>query len=267
MAAGRQGVQRGPDQVGGNSRGLDRDRVILAVKDDGGYSAEAGERGAEIEISEAGPHLLMGAAGHSTRSQVARPCGIVEVGRYRELEDALLEGGRVALAEAAFPEASTLFLEDGIQVALAEARLVTLPGRAPGRRRRHQGEPLESLRMLEAIEQREECAPGIAGEGEAVERPALAERLEVGHLLGPADRDVTGHRRPAAASLVVVDELASDGERIEAGQQIVMVRPGAAVEHDGGRPGADPANEEGDPAYRLVRLPRGHGAHLEQDRQ
>ena len=214
-----------------------------------------GERGSEIVITQTGPHLLLGPAGDAERSQVAGPSGVVEVGRDRKLEDALLERRRVALAETALPKAPALFLKDRGQVALAEAGLVAVPGCAPRRRGRDQREPLDSLRMVEGVEQREEGAPGVSGEGEAVERPALAQGLEVGHLLGPADRDVTRHRRPPAAALVVVDELPPHGQRVEAGQEVVVVRAGAAVEHDRRRPRADPANEDRHPAYGLETTP------------
>ena len=63
-------------------------------------------------------------------------------------------------------------------------------------------------------------------------RPVLAQRLEVGHLLASSRPDVARHGRAPAAALVVVDQLAAVGERVEAGQQVVVVGAGAAVQHD-----------------------------------
>ena len=45
VAAGRQGVQGGPDEVGRDPSGLDRDRIVFAMEHDCGEPAEAGERG------------------------------------------------------------------------------------------------------------------------------------------------------------------------------------------------------------------------------
>src|SRR6476661_2604610 len=153
MAAGRERMQRGTDEVGRGPRGCDRDGIVLAMENDRGDPAESGKLKAEIVIAETGPDFLLSAAGDPKGSQVAGPLGIVEVGRDRELEDALLEGGGVTLAKSALPQAAALLLEDGIQVALVEPGLVALPGRAPGRRRRHQGKPLNPLGVLQGVEQ------------------------------------------------------------------------------------------------------------------
>src|SRR5262245_66253426 len=155
MTAGRERMQRGADEVGRGPRGVDRDRILLAMENDRRNPAESGKRGAEVVLAEAGPDLLLGATRDAKGSQVAGPLGIVEVGRDGELEDALLKGGGVALAKAALPQAAALLLEDGIQVALVEPGLVALPGRAPGRRRRHQGEPLDPRGVLQGVEQGE----------------------------------------------------------------------------------------------------------------
>ena len=68
-------------------------------------------------------------------------------------------------------------------------------------------------------------------------------------MLAPPDRHVPRDRRPAAAALVVVDQLAAVGQRVEAGQEIVVMRAGPAVQHHDGRPAPDPAHEELDAAH------------------
>ena len=168
------------------------------MEHDGGEPAEAGERGSEIVIPQAGPDLLLGPTGDPERREVAGPGGVVEVGSDRKLEDALLERRRVALAETALPKAPALFLKPGARLRWLKRRSNLVPGCAPGRRGRDQRQPLDPLGDVEGVEQREEPAPGVAGEGEPLEPPALAQRLEVGHLLGPADRASrgTGDRPP-----------------------------------------------------------------------
>jgi hypothetical protein len=65
-------------------------------------------------------------------------------------------------------------------------------------------------------------------------------------VLPPAHRDIPGHGRPPAAALIVIDEGAAAGERVEAGQQIVVVRAGPAVQDDYRRTAPDLSLEEGD---------------------
>ena len=67
---------------------------LLAVEDEGGDAAERGEPLAEIEVAQAGPHLLLGAARDAERREVAGARGVVEVRGDRQLEDALLVGRR-----------------------------------------------------------------------------------------------------------------------------------------------------------------------------
>ena len=62
--------------------------------------------------------------------------------------------------------------------------------------------------------------------------PADAQRLEIGHVLAPADRDFARNRRLSTAALVVVDERPPAGEAVEAGTEVGAVGPGAAVEDD-----------------------------------
>jgi hypothetical protein len=83
--------------------------------------------------------------------------------------------------------------------------------------------------MLHGIEQREQTTPGVAQQCEPVETPLISQLLEIGHLLPPADRDISGYRRLAAAPLVVVDQLPPAGQGVESGEEIIVMGARAAV--------------------------------------
>src|SRR3954462_8385201 len=63
-------------------------------------------------------------------------------------------------------------------------------------------------------------------------------------MLGPAHRYIARHRRAAAAALVVIDQLPSVGESVEAREQVVVVRPRSAVQYHRWLPPADPPDEQ-----------------------
>src|SRR5215218_792538 len=67
-------------------------------------------------------------------------------------------------------------------------------------------------------------------------------------MLPPAHGSFSGHRRPAAAALIVVDQLSTSPQRVETGQEIIMMRPGAAVQDHRRRAIADPTFEDADAA-------------------
>ena len=98
--------------------------------------------------------------------------------------------------------------------------------------------------MLDRVQEREQCAPRIADQRQAFEVPQRAERLQIGDLLRPSDRHLAGHGRPAAAALIVVDQRSPRCESVEPREEVVVVRAGAAVQHDGRRSAADSPLEE-----------------------
>lgn len=54
-------------------------------------------------------------------------------------------------------------------------------------------------------------------------------------MVPPADGSVTRDGGPPATALVVIEEQPSVGEGIEAGEEVVVVRPWTSVEHYGRR--------------------------------
>src|SRR5581483_4426956 len=100
---------------------------------------------------------------------------------------------------------------------------------------RDQGEPCDAPGVLQRVEDGEQPAPRVAEERQPLEPPVGAQRLEIGHVLAPADGHVAPHRCPAAAALVVVAERAAPGEPVVLGEQVVVVGPRAAVQHHRGR--------------------------------
>jgi hypothetical protein len=71
------------------------------------------------------------------------------------------------------------------------------------------------VRELCGVELGQQPTPGISHKTELFEFPLTPKLLEVGNVLLPPDRHVTGYGRSAAAPLVVVDQLAPAGECIE----------------------------------------------------
>ena len=214
-------------------------------------SRSAGSRGPEVVVAEALPDLLLGPAGDAERRQLPGAGRVEEVRRHRQLEDSLLEGRRIPLAEPALPEHAPRLLERGIEVAPGEDAARTGP--AP---------PARSARATPAPAAR-------PGRGARARRAAPAARPTSSppassrsspQCTRSASRSATcsvqptgtsrGDRRAPAAALVVVDQLPAVGQRVEAGQQVVVMRARAAVQHHGGRPLADAAGEELDAADR-----------------
>jgi hypothetical protein len=72
----------------------------------------------------------------------------------------------------------------------------------------------------------------------------LSQLFEIGDLLSPSDRSFPADRRASAAPLVVADQFTPHREGVEAGQEIVMMGPGAAVEDHHWWARADSALEE-----------------------
>src|SRR5512135_255893 len=227
--------------------GLDRDGIVLAVQHEG-RQPQPPKGGAEVVVVQASPDLLLGASDDAKRRQVAGPGRIVEVGDDRQLEQPALVGPGVPLAKPAFPERQPLRYELWRETPLGEAPLELVSGGAPGGGGADQREPIEPIGVLGRVELGQEPAPGVAEDDEAVEGPELPERLEVGDVLAPADRDVPRHRRPPAAPLVVIHQLPSQSERVEAGEEVAVVGAGAAVEDDDRRPLSHPPLEQGDAA-------------------
>ena len=122
-------------------------------------------------------------------SEVA-PRRVVEVARHRQLEEPGGVGRGVALAETALPQPPSGLLQFRGQRARIEAALELVPRRPPGGGGRDQGQARDPVRMLRGVEQRQQPAPGVSGEGQLLEPPPLAQRLEVGDVLPPSDRHV-----------------------------------------------------------------------------
>src|SRR5512140_2693711 len=247
VAAVGEGVKGGAKRVGHGAGGVGRNRVVLAVENRRG-DGEGGERGAKIVVAETLPDFLLGPAGDAERGEIAGAGRIMEVGRHAQLEDAASVRVGVPFAKSARPERGPLGLQQGIEVPPRELPLEPLPCFPPGRRGRHQRHPLDPVGVLGRVEEREERAPGISGDAEPLDSPEYPERLEIRYLLPPPDRHVAPHGRAAAASLVVVDKGAAGGQRIETGEEVVVVGAGSAVEHHAGRAVAGSPLEERDPA-------------------
>jgi hypothetical protein len=156
-------------------------------------------------------------------------------------------GHRVALTQAAFAQLLAGRLQGRSERACFEAPLELVARRAPGGGGRDQGEALDVWGVRDGVEHRQQPAPGVSGDCQAVQPPFLPQRFEVAHLLPPADRHVAPDWGAAATSLVVVDQGTPGGQGVEPGQEIVVVRARAAVEHDHRRPFADTALEERHP--------------------
>ena len=100
-----------------------------------------------------------------------------------------------------------LLLKRGIEIPPGE-RALELVARGPPRGRgRYEREPAHPAGVGHGVQQRQQPTPRVAGERQPLEPPRRAQRVEIGHLLGPAHRHVPRHRRAAAAALVVVDQL------------------------------------------------------------
>src|SRR5436309_6329163 len=112
MTAMAQGVEVGSDQLGSGPGGLDWNRVRISMEHQTRDARERRQSGSQVIIAETGPDFLLGAAGDAEGRQIVRTARVEEVGRNRKLEDALLKGIRVALAETAFPQALSLVLKD-----------------------------------------------------------------------------------------------------------------------------------------------------------
>ena len=103
-------------------------------------------RGPQIEVAQAVPDLLLGPAGDPEGRQVPRPVRVVEIGRHRQLEHPPLIGGRIPLAEAAFPEAGVAPPAARAPGCAPAKRRVELRARlAPGRRGRDQRQRVDPI--------------------------------------------------------------------------------------------------------------------------
>ena len=102
--------------------------------------------------------------------------------------------------------------------------------------------------MLEQVQQRQQPAPGVAQKREALERPPPlpAQGLQVGDVLAPADRRLPAHRGLPAAPLVVVEQGPAPRKQVVLGEEVVVVRAGAAVQHDDPGARADVPREQPD---------------------
>src|SRR5690606_33999028 len=78
--------------------------------------------------------------------------------------------------------------------------------------------------------------------------PHVAQRLEIVHLFVGTDRHIASDGRATAAALVIIHQRAIGGDRIESGQQVVVMCPGSAVQHHHFGTGTDPPFEDLDPS-------------------
>src|SRR5947209_4468499 len=119
--------------------------------------------------------------------------------------------------------------------------------------------------MLQGVQHGEQAAPGIAEQGEAVDGPLFAERLEIGDVLLPADRHVARDGRAPAATLVIEEQGAAVRQSIVLRQEVRVVRAWPAVQHDDRWVGAHAPSVEADAVQvhhridRLGVLGAGHG--------
>jgi len=173
----------------------------------------------------------------------------VEIPCNRELEEPTLVRGEVSLPEPARTERATFRLDLRGRRASAETGLEFDAGRSPGRGRRDQREALHIVGMVDGIEHRQQSAPGIAADRETVQLPGDSKLLKIGYVLSPADRNIAGDGGAASSPLVVVNQLSSTRQRVESGQEIVMMSAGSAVQHDDRRPGPDAPLKDFNAAY------------------
>src|SRR6185295_5810917 len=141
VAGARQRMELGPDQAGGHPGRVDRYRIRLPVNHQRRNAPELRQGRTQIVVAETVPDLLLGPAGYPEWRKLAGAGGVEEVGRDGQLEDALLERRRVALAEAALPELPARLLKGGVEIPAGERGLEPFPRGAPGRSGRHEREP------------------------------------------------------------------------------------------------------------------------------
>src|ERR1044071_7123535 len=133
---------------------LEGNGIGLAVQHDRRH-AEFRDRGTQVELAEAIPHFLLGAAGDPERRELGRAAPVVEVARDGELEEATAIGLRIALPHATLQQLPARRLDLRGAVSRGEAALEIGPGAAPDRRAGHQGKTLDRGGVLDGVKQRE----------------------------------------------------------------------------------------------------------------
>src|SRR5678816_2339043 len=99
MSAVVQHDESGPERTSSDLRRLERDRILSSMDDKGG-DADMGERGCQVEITEAAPDALLHSAHDAKGREVAGASGVGEVASHAELETALTVRVGVSLAPA-----------------------------------------------------------------------------------------------------------------------------------------------------------------------
>ncbi len=230
--------------ISGRCSGGEWNRIVVAV-DHASRNFKFAERGTEVEvITERVPHRLLGPAGDPERSQLAGARRIVEVSGDCQLEEPLLIGPEIFTAEPARLELLACGKQFGSGIPGSQRGLISDPFATGGRRRGDQRQRSHPLWKGHRVEHRQEAAPRVATEVKTGEPPDVAQRLQIVYLLAPPDGDVAGDRTLPPPTLVVIDQGAAASESVEAGQQIIVVRPGTAMQHDHLRTSADAALEQ-----------------------
>src|SRR6266852_704268 len=193
----RQLDQPGVEQTRKLARARDRNWVERAVDDTGCGKRDAGceltELRPQIVLTQALPHGILRASRHSKWREFA---GIVEVAKirsHRKLEGATLVCGWIPLPQTASAQRVPFALDLGSGHAAGEFRLELAAVRDGDRGGRHEREAFDVRRVLEQVEHGEQPAPGIAADGQPFDSEDRAQGVEVGYMLAPADRRVTGH--------------------------------------------------------------------------
>src|SRR2546428_248494 len=229
---------------------FDRDRVVGAVNDEGRGNGETGrvlpEFGPKVVLAEAGPDGLVGAARDAEGGEVLDVRDVVEVPGDRQLERAPTVGSRVALTQAARAELLASLDDFGRVHPFGEPAVELASGLSRDRCWRYQRQPVDTLRVLEGVEDRQQATPRVSQDRQPLEPEGEADFFKVGRVLAPADGGLARHRRPPAAALVVVEQLPASRQEVVLREQVIVMGAGAAVEHRDERARADATGEKRD---------------------
>jgi len=100
--------------------------------------------------------------------------------------------------------------------------------------------PVETLKSIEPV-------PSGSGDSAGSVRRGCARSWPSRISAGP--RGIQADGGAASSPLVVVNQLSSTRQRVESGQEIVMMSAGSAVQHDDRRPGPDAPFKDFNAAY------------------
>jgi hypothetical protein len=228
--------------------GFRRDDVVLALKQHCG-DPQPREGGPEVVVVKTSPDFLLGAAGYPKWGELTCPVRIEEVGCHGQLEHALAVRRGILLPESTDPQGRALLLQRGCEIPLLKPAFELQPSFTPGRSRGNQSQTADPSRMLDRVQECEQATPGVANQGELLETPLSSQLLQITHVLPPADRRVARNRRSPATALIVVDQLATARQPIEARKEIIVMCPRSAMKDHRRWPTADPALEDARAAY------------------